>query len=342
MSLQDWIRSDAAIGKIEVFEDRLLPVQKFMLESYKALLRGDLKGKYQNAKFAYQVDPNASTAWELGWSAIEINRPRGAIEIFKTVDPESGLVKEWLLFWGLYEYAHYMLGEYKKEIEIARQAQKSFPDDRAPIRWEIRAQAALGRTAEIDRLLMKLQTLPSLPDRALYSNCYEAGRALRVHGYRKESAEYFERAFAELRNRPESEKASVIYRSDLVNCLMALDKWDEARDEIEALDKADPDNLSHQFLGALIAAKLGNREEAQRISDELGRVEQPYPLSFIIPFYQGGIAAFLGEKDKAVKFLQKAHAHGLGFGTANMFPFNQALEPLFDYPPFKEFVKPKG
>jgi len=73
----------------------------------------------------------------------------------------------------------------------------------------------------------------------------------------------------------------------------------------------------------------------------LGKTERLY-LFGIIPYYQAGIAALLGEKEKAVKLLQESVAQGRVFGPSGSFHGVLALEPLANYLPFKEFIKPKG
>lgn len=61
-----------------------------------------------------------------------------------------------------------------------------------------------------------------------------------------------------------------------------------------------------------------------------------------IAYYQGCIASLLGEKEKAVKLLQESVNQGGVFGPWGRYHPNFSLEPLSDYPPFKEFIKPKG
>ncbi len=56
-------------------------------------------------------------------------------------------------------------------------------------------------------------------------------------------------------------------------------------------------------------------------------------------FWRARIAALLGEKEQAVRLLREAHNQGVQFIR---FHNDMDLEPLHDYPPFKEFKKPKG
>jgi len=57
-------------------------------------------------------------------------------------------------------------------------------------------------------------------------------------------------------------------------------------------------------------------------------------------YWRACIASLLGEKEQAVALLKEAFSQGCGYGVH----LRQAidLEPLWDYPPFKELLRPKG
>jgi tetratricopeptide (TPR) repeat protein len=340
-NLGDFARAEDVFRKIEAVKDRLAPWQAILLESTQAQVRGDLLGQYRADKRLYEVDPHAFSAYGLGYSAIRINRPREAIQVLKTIDPMSPMIKDWIGYWTFYTFAYHMIGDHRKELALARQGRKYYPDLRLVVFYEIRALAATGKTKEVERLIRESQTLPPDAVHDLRWFYVGAGRMLRAHGFRKESLEFMDQALEWLRGRPDSEKRTPAYRRNLAGCLYEAERWAEAKAEYEALAKEFPNNLSLlSFLGNL-AAKLGDREEALRISDEIGKVERPY-LFGSIPYYQACIASLLGEKEEAVKLLQESVARGEVFGPGGRLYPNLALEPLADYPPFKEFMKPKG
>jgi hypothetical protein len=57
-------------------------------------------------------------------------------------------------------------------------------------------------------------------------------------------------------------------------------------------------------------------------------------------YYRAGIAANLGERERAVELLRDAFAQGQYFGYS--LHNSLALEPLRGYPPFEELIRPKG
>jgi hypothetical protein len=57
-------------------------------------------------------------------------------------------------------------------------------------------------------------------------------------------------------------------------------------------------------------------------------------------YWRACIAAHLGDKQKAVKLLKEAFNQGQNYGV--YLHNDMELEPLRDYPPFQELIKPKG
>jgi tetratricopeptide (TPR) repeat protein/predicted Ser/Thr protein kinase len=336
-----YARVEEIIRDLEAVKGRLVPWQIVFLEIFQAQMRGDRISEYRADKRLYEIDPYPQNIGVLFYSAVRINRPREAIQVLKTNAPQSAMIMEWGPYWTFYTYAHHMLGEHEKELAVARRARKYHPDARVLVLYEIRALAAAGKVKEVERVIQESQTLPPEGGRDLRFFYYNAGRELRAHGFRKESLEFMNRALEQLRGRPDSEKKTPAYRRNLAECLYEAEKWAEAKTEYEALAKEFPNYLPYLSSLGNIAAAQGDREEALRISDEIGKVERPY-LFGSIPYYQACIASLLGEKDKAVKLLQEAVAKGEVFGPGGKLHTNLALEPLADYPPFKEFMKPKG
>ncbi len=340
LNLGQRVKAEEFQKKAEESKEKLSPIFRIFLEHQRANINGDQVGVYRTAKRLFELDP-VNWVYAVGWSAVRINRPREAIKVFKTANLEALLVKDWLPFWSMYSGAYHMLGEHKNELKVARRARKYYPDRHAALGLEVMALAAMGKIGEVNRLIEESQRLPPESGADLRRYLNETGRELRAHGYRKESLEFMERAIQWLKDRPDSEKKAAAYRSNMVNCLYMAERWDEAKVDVEALAMEFPENLGYRSVLGIIAARMGNREEAQRISDELGKVEQPY-LYGMIPYYQARIAAVLGEKDRAVKLLQESVAQGGTFGPGGRYDAYMEWELLADYPPFKEFIKPKG
>ena len=83
----------------------------------------------------------------------------------------------------------------------------------------------------------------------------------------------------------------------------------------------------------------GNIEETLQISEALEILDRPY-LFGRHTYNRARIASLLGEKQQAVDLLHQAMREGLGFGIYVI--QDQDFLPIKDFPPFQEFIKPKG
>jgi predicted Zn-dependent protease len=120
-------------------------------------------------------------------------------------------------------------------------------------------------------------------------------------------------------------------------------RWGKAKDVYEELAKKSPKDSAagrgyETSLGA-IAARQGDRKRAMEVSELLKNHRVPY-LFGGNTYDRACIAAILGDKEQAVALLKESFLQGREFGTGVHKDFD--LESLWDYPPFIEFLKPKG
>jgi Flp pilus assembly protein TadD len=110
----------------------------------------------------------------------------------------------------------------------------------------------------------------------------------------------------------------------------------------ELLEESPADTIALAGLGA-IAARLGESERARAISQQLAGRPGGQALG------RASIAALLGEREEAVELLREA-LHQIGTTGINrdwgwyMLQRHQDmdLESLHGYPPFEQFLRPRG
>ena len=165
-----------------------------------------------------------------------------------------------------------------------------------------------------------------------------AAQELRAHGYRQASLQVIERAVKWFESRTKKESKKREHRSNLAQVLYEAERWEEAQEIYEALHKKYPDRTAS--LGRLggIAVRRGDKEKALNISSLLEDIDRPYIFG-LHTFWRARIASLLGERENAVKLLREALAQGRSY--TQLHPVID-FEPLQDYPPFKELIKPKG
>jgi tetratricopeptide (TPR) repeat protein len=297
---------------------------------------------------------------------LRLNLPQQAVDNLAKLGPEA--FRGWNSVNGSWRFivltqAHHMLSNYERELAVADEAILALPDILTVRSAKVGALVALGRLDEVNRVIdeiLAVQSRAGTPGSVMV----QAASELRAHGHREEALRMAARAVDWLRSRPPSERAREEYRPALAEALYAGEKWDEARAIYEALAETHlvaggangqsetqgaqqdlPESLrvsrAIDYLGSLgtLAARRGDRVEALRISDELGRIEAPF-LFGRSTYWRAGIAALLGEKQQAVDLLRESFAQGNSYDVG--LHRDMDLEPLWDYAPFVELLRPKG
>jgi tetratricopeptide (TPR) repeat protein len=163
-------------------------------------------------------------------------------------------------------------------------------------------------------------------------------RELRVHGFKKESFRLLDRAIRWMEDRPDEEKTTKDYREVLGYAYYSAEKWPESWILYEGLSKEDPENLWYLRNCGALAARRADREEELRIAKQLEEMKKPY-LWGLPAYIRACIASLLGEKETAVRLLREAISQGTWYYGLYE---DMDLDPLRDYPPFKELIRPKG
>jgi serine/threonine protein kinase/tetratricopeptide (TPR) repeat protein len=334
---------DALIQSIVPFRDELSPLENRMLDWHDANLKGRNEAALRFVREADKLMPNQySIKYLIGLYAIRINRPLETVEVYAWMyDQDPKIIfnrpgTTWMI--RVLASAHHMLGEYKKELKVARFGKKYFPKSLMFPAIEARAFAALGKIGEIEKVVkecLSMDPTGGSPGDIMM----EAARELYAHGHRDASREFVTRAIDWAESRPEARRSAEAGRRFYAGALYFAGRWDEAGRIYESLAAEYPENLDYQGCLGTLAARRGDRDEAMRIFEELGNLERPFLFGEHL-WGQARIAALLGEKERAVALLREAFSQGLNYGVYLHRDID--LEPLWDYPPFKELLRPKG
>jgi tetratricopeptide (TPR) repeat protein len=324
------------LDKIEKFTN-LSPGEKLSVESIKAYQEGDNENGYLIEKQLEALAPGTTYSYWLANSALGTNRPQAAVEALRRLDPNSIYIDCNVCYWDTLCKAHHMLGNYKKELELAQQALRQFPQEWQPLWLKGRALSALGRLDEVQNLIEEILVKPMTSDWFPADLISGVGVELKAHGYDEAAAEMYEQSLLWLKQRSLKEELSDDMKTTLAWTLSETQNWDEAEAVFRDLIESNPENLD--YLGGLgiVMARRGNREEALRISEQLKNWDKPYSFGNHT-FWQATIAANFGEKVRAISLLQTALQQGFSY---RFLYCNVTLEPLWDFPPFVELIKPR-
>lgn len=349
-NLADYLRADSLTRVVNRSRARLLPSERDLLDLARGAATGDTYSGYRAARRGMDMAPGPLWGIMLGAAAVVTNRPQEALEALAYVDPDGPAISGWHVYWLWPTAAYHMLGEHRRELETAQLGRRQYPNRINTIIYELRALAALGRVEEVnDRLDESLAPRPDWVDTHSYV-MQTAAIELQAHGHVNAARDVLDRAISYHRTRRPAEAESAVARYDFAQTLYLAGQWEEAQALFEEIDADLPCGVSIRarrpcmvntkgYLG-VIAARRGDTEKALRISKELENLERHPVSSLPVPIWQAHIAAVLGEKARAVNLLQEAVSNGLWHG-----PWLHAdpdWEPLRDYPPFRELMRPKG
>ncbi len=354
-----WLNRDAesdSVARIaDGYRDRMNEAERL----YSQLYRGeDAEAYMPMVRRLVELVPSYWSYWA-GWAAWRAYRPRETLEYFARVDTTGPAVTPFrkLFYWMGMGRAHHMLGQYEEELELLRAGRREFPDSLRLVDSHLRGLAALGRIDELNALLDTLFALgvERVPGgfRAVDTRARVGADALRAHGHRDAARKVLERTIEWIEARPPEESVQLrlgsYYRYSLAECLYRLERWDEARALYEELLAENPERA--RYLGPLgaIAARLGNLERARAISEQL--VGKPAGPPAFQQVRRASIAALLGERAEAVRLLREGRNAGMDRGRwwegnqgiyTEYIHSQMDLEPLRGYPPFEQFMRPRG
>lgn len=354
--VRQWAQADSLVRRIDAGQGRLAPVELAALDMVRASLRGDLAGQLHAAEDVQRSAPSsAETSTHVAHLAVLVNRPRTALTALARLDPKRGMLLVAPFYWTWGTAALHETGDYDRELAFARRGADQFPLRLSALLNVCRALAAKGDVAA----LRPLVAAPELDgggdaERARRRLTLEAARELAAHGHAAAAREFYRAAVAAHAAQRDTSVGALQTRATV---LAEAGRDDEARFLFRMLAERAPTQLAVRAQLGLLAARLGERAEAERIVSQLAADPRPF-LMGRQTLWRARIAAALGEREKAVALLQQALAEGYPIFQGSSIPRSSdddffdpsevsihadpALLPLHGFPPFERFLEPRG
>jgi DNA-binding SARP family transcriptional activator/TolB-like protein len=337
--LGQWARADSVLRLAARSREQLGGYEQVFLDYRRAELAGDFARALDQARELARIAPGSEATFLLAAMAIRLNRPREALRALAQVDPDKGFLRGWDGFWGYPMQAHLMLGELDQALASAREGRQRYPDSRQAVHQEVTVLSALGREAEVNRLLEVEDGLPESPGLPLARTMRGAATMLRAFGFDSASRRLAERAIQLVPNRDTS-SAGDENRLILVEALYLLGRYADARPIVATMAQRVPGDMTWEGYTGLLAARLGERAEADSIMRSLAADRRPFAFGRGA-LWRARIEAALGQDQQAISLLRTGLAQGLNFDQAyiNMMPDFRELQQYADY---RELFRPKG
>lgn len=212
---------------------------------------------------------------------------------------ERGDMRGFAPYWRELTAAHHMLGNHAAELKAARRARDLYPTRPFVLVAEVVALAALGRVADVHRGIDERLASASTEWPDAEALMVAAARELRAHGHPEEARVLLQRSIESYRDRQPA-----AYRSGFAIALYESGHLDHAHEAFRTLLAENPEDVTVQgYLGA-IAARNGDRAEAERTDDWLRSLERPYVWG-AHTLWRARLAALLGERQRAVRTMAR-------------------------------------
>jgi tetratricopeptide (TPR) repeat protein len=357
--LGDLHGAQAAFASAQEYLERYTPFERARLRWLKYVFAADRSMQLIEMRHIVELAPQLRSArFDLGIAAFWVNRPAEAVDVLTPLMTSSRQTYTQSAWWGraILTAAHHELGDYEQQLVLANQGLERFPGNAFLYYFKASALAAMGRPYEVNEVIddcLRVST-PGIVPGGVIANI--AGE-LRAHGHSVASIETAERAVEWFEAHPPApgEAPLVPFAVGMHSyALRIAGRWQETRQPLVELGKTGRSPIVVQGALGVIAAHMGDREAAMRIYDELPEHADPEVTWFSTAaarrcYWRACILAHLGEKERAVAQLNEAYAKGLVYCKADGGIMHGSpphcdidLEPLWDYPPFQELIRPKG
>jgi hypothetical protein len=321
--------------------DRLVPYDQATLAYIEGVSEADpaaIPRAYRAALEMTRIAPDAPhSRLALGYTAFLLNRPHEALDALHRIDASTGWPGEWDTYWGILTATYHVLGDHRRELEAAQRWRQERPSEMSALAYVVRAAAALGRTADVrsavhQSLTMSIDTFP-----AQFGLRRLAALELRAHGGEAVAREI-------IAGEPGGNLMIRNMRGFAEDIYVEGD-WMEARSAYqwsESMPGLPPDSVSYRgFLGA-VAARLGDRDGAERLDAWLANrpAGAGYPPGAVpAALWRARIAALLNYRRRALALITALANEG----RVNAFSLHADIdfEPLRGYAPFEALLHPR-
>jgi tetratricopeptide (TPR) repeat protein len=334
---QKYEQAAAVLAPLVERRDRLSVFERLHVDWFSAVLQGR---QMEALKYILEAEKIAPTNYLVNYlvarSQAIVNRPHAVLAEFAKLPYPEQMARFGSGSWRFRAAAtaRHMIGDFEGELREVRETERIEPELLEHRGAEARALIGLGKTGDALRVVDGFLALPGSAGATMLTVAQE----LRAHGHGQASLDLASRTVAWYRNRPPETAKAEVSRADLGRALFTAERWDEARKIFGALAHDFPNNLEYMgFLGA-IAARAGDRADADKWSASLQQLSQSY-LFGRHTMWQARIAAQLHEEAAAVDLLRDAFAQGAPFRIEIHRDID--LEPLRENAAFRELMRPK-
>jgi tetratricopeptide (TPR) repeat protein len=339
-NLRRFAERDSVMTVLEGLWDRLSPYERAVVQSFRAQADGEREQVLVALRRAVQLAPGSPSVTNLAANANPMNRPREARDVLLTVDPERGRLRDWVPYWFHLANSFLMLGEYEQALEAAQRCRQLHPGIVRCLAYQAFALAAVGRVPELTDVLDEIEAMPGVSRQSWA--LVDVVDFLLFHGRQDVARDVADRAVTWLEARPTVEAATLSQRHEYGRALLFAGRSEEAQRVFDAIVAEFPGDIDNRTHRAFVAARRGNSALALSDADSLewqAELLEGRQRDQARWWCRGVIYGALGDRERAMELFRQFEPqwyHG---------PWDHVraiYEPMSDYPPLQELMRPKG
>jgi len=343
----DWARSDSVVTLLEDRREELSEYQRHWVDYSRAVLEGDLDRARITIRRAATLAPESKAVYNWALMAIRMGRP---MEARDALEPDRGAMRGISRYWMRRIEASHHLGDHERELEEVEELAARYPDERSIFLYKVRVFSALGWTESL-KAAFTTEQVSRFPPEIVAIRYRNAAIDLFAHGFQDEAREFAELGIAWIGTRTTAEGRASSFNAGVSldaqeelayqkgRLLEVLDDREQALSIYDELYEGRPEAWFVRAHMGVVLASLGRISDAMEIDRWLEAREAPYGAGEVTT-WRAGIAAGLGDSERATALLQQARQEGMPWiNTHGIF---HLYDVMGEYQPFIDLMAPQG
>ena len=334
----DFRHADSILQSVWPVRTRLAPLDRGLLGVWSGVIHGDRIEEYAASREMLAAAPGSELSLFIGGVAARaVNRPNEAAALIRRIPVETSSVLWDVYGTGLAEALH-MAGRHDEELREATRRLSRQPGSMRAMLDQARALIAVGQVREAVEMANRILERGRDPSRTPGSAAREIADELVVHGHAAAALGVYGAVATGGREVTGDQAMTRMARISRSAALYRTGEFTSADSLIGTLLDSMPNDVALLEWRGMIAARRGDRLEAERTSERLRNLTTPY-LHGANTLARAEIAVLLGNMAEAARLARQANAEGVTPVTLHLRP---DLVPLLGYPAFKALLTPVG
>ncbi len=251
--------ADSVLSALSTRQSQLNPYNRRWYEFRRSIMAGDRPSALRAVRALAQAAPGSKATYNWAVEAMQNGYYKEAHGALLSLPPDKGPMRGWAPYWDVLGRVEHLLGDHEKERLTGERAQAAFPDRAYVLGTSVRALGAMGRVADVEKILDAAERMPADPlGNSAGDLALEAGIELRAHGHPDAARRILQRGLRWHDARVAQGDSSDAEALGRARTEYELGNWSAAHTIAEALAARNPANADYVALEGSSAARDGD------------------------------------------------------------------------------------